>query len=467
MAKTKSTQSAGRDEQRALSRRSLIKWSLATGAVLGLPRWKVFEVLERSAGKAAAADAACHPTMRSVHLVAGTGGFAWFQLLWPHNEIAAAGNPNFAFHAPGQQTMAAGTDKPLTLGPQAPWKDLPGRRQVSAFMAGQNETHTRGPSTASTLMGQSIFAVAAALQTTNPSVVPVIAVDDAPFGTAEGAPRPARVGSGEQIIGLFNSAASREGGLLTNPADADLYAANYAALIGLNRAAGRSTTLKSYETSQKAAGLLGTNLASVLTPTNEDMVRYGVDLGTRNTIRELATTLMISVKAFKLGLTSSVIMPVFNDDPHGAFNDMANLTNTVTQLGRVLDGFWADLEATPDDSCAGSTLADGIVITIHGDTPKDPRDRSGWPDGTPNNSNWIYVLGNGYLKTGWHGGVMADGSTRGFDPATGAENNTPSGQLSDAATAAIAFAIARGDDRRVSDFARGVDARGITVLQQI
>jgi hypothetical protein len=464
MAKSKSSE---RDEKRALSRRSLIKWSLATGAVLGLPRWKVFEVLERSAGKAAAADAACHPTMRSVHLVAGTGGFAWFQLLWPHNEIAAAGNANFAFHAPGQQTMAAGTDKPLTLGPQAPWKDLPGRRQVSAFMAGQNETHSRGPSTASTLMGQSIFAVAAALQTTNPSVVPVIAVDDAPFGTAEGAPRPARVGSGEQIIGLFNSAASREGGLLTNPADADLYAANYAALIGLNRAAGRSTTLKSYETSQKAAGLLGTNLASVLTPTNEDMIRYGVDLGTRNTIRELATTLMISVKAFKLGLTSSVIMPVFNDDPHGAFNDMANLTSTVTQLGRVLDGFWADLEATPDDSCAGSTLADGIVITIHGDTPKDPRDRSGWPDGTPNNSNWIYVLGNGYLRTGWHGGVKADGSTRGFDPATGAENNTPSGQLSDAATAAIAFAIARGDDRRVSDFARGVDARGITVLQQI
>ena len=239
MAKSNSSE---RDDKRALSRRSLIKWSLATGAVLGLPRWKVFEVLERSAGKAAAADAACHPTMRSVHLVAGTGGFAWFQLLWPHNEIAAAGNANFAFHAPGQQTMAAGTDKPLTLGPQAPWKDLPGRRQVSAFMAGQNETHSRGPSTASTLMGQSIFAVAAALQTTNPSVVPVIAVDDAPFGTAEGAPRPARVGSGDQIIGLFNSAASREGGLLTNPDDADLYAAHYQALIGLNRAAGRSTS---------------------------------------------------------------------------------------------------------------------------------------------------------------------------------------------------------------------------------
>ncbi len=455
------------DEERQVSRRSLIKWSLAAGAVLGLPRWKVFEVLERSADKALAADAACNPTNRSVHIIAGTGGFAWFQLLWPHNEVAASGNNGFAFHAFGQTTLAAGTDKPLTLGPQAPWKDLPGRRQLSAFMAGSNETHTRGPTTSATVMGNSIYAIAASLQQTNPSVVPVIAVSDAPFGNAPGAPRVARVGSGDDIIGLFNSAASRAGGLLENPANADLYSSHYQALIGLNRAAGTSTQLRTYGTGQKAASLLGTNLASVLTPSADDYARYGVNLGTRSTIMDLAKTLMVTAKAFKLGLTSSVLLPAFNDDPHGAFNDMNNLTSTVTELGGVLDAFWADLDGTPDDSCAGKTLADNVVITISGDTPKNPLNRNGWPDGTPNNSNWIYVLGNGYLRTGWHGGVRADGSTTGYDPATGAENGTASAQLSDAAGAAIAYAIARGDERRVADFARGVDVKGITVLQQL
>ena len=52
-------------------------------------------------------------------------------------------------------------------------------------------------------------------------------------------------------------------------------------------------------------------------------------------------------------------------------------------------------------------------------------------------------MGNGYLKTGWFGGVRGDGSTDGFDPTTG--NNMP-GQASTAtaaaAGAAVAFAVA-------------------------
>jgi hypothetical protein len=458
---------AQRDEQRRMSRRALIKWSLAAGAVLALPRWKIFEVLERSAGSAVAADAACHQTNRSVHLVAGNGGFAWFQLLWPHNAVAAANNGGFAFHAPGQQTMAAGTDRPLTLGPQAPWKNLAGKRQVSAFMAGNNETHTNQPSSASTVMNNSIFAIAGALQQTNPSVIPTIAVGDAPYGNAPGAPRVARVGSGDDIIGLFNSAASRAGGLLANTADADLYNAHYQALIGLNAAAGRSTQLKTYGTAQKAASLLGTNLASVLTPSDADMTRYGINAGTRSNVQDIARVLMVTAKAFKLGLTSSVVLPAMRDDPHGAFNDMGSLTSTVTSLGMVLDGFYADLDATPDDQCSGKSLADSLVMTIHGDTPKNPLDRSGWPDGTPQNSNWIYVLGNGYLKSGWFGGVQTDGSVKGFDPATGNENGNSSASTAAAASAAVAFAIAKGDSRRIQDFARGVDINGIVQPVQL
>ena len=54
-------------------------------------------------------------------------------------------------------------------------------------------------------------------------------------------PRPSAVGSADQFVGLFNSAASRAGGLLENTADAGLYDAHYAAFASLNRAAARPT----------------------------------------------------------------------------------------------------------------------------------------------------------------------------------------------------------------------------------
>jgi hypothetical protein len=464
MAKSKTSE---RDEQREISRRALMKWTVAAGAALGVSRTKVFEILGKVGGNAMADAASCHPTNRSVHIMAGNGGFAWFQLLWPHNDVAAAHNNGFAFHAPGQETMAAGTDKPLTLGPQAPWKTLPGVKQVTAIMCGNNETHTNQATSTSTLNGNSLFAVAAALQQTNPSVIPVIAVDDVPFGTAQGAPRPSRVGGADQIVGLFNSAASRAGGLLANAADADVYQAHYQALISLNRAANRSTTIAAYSTGKSAAKLLGTNLASALQVSDADLARYGVTAGTRSPIQDIAKTLIVTVKAFKLGLTSSVVLPAMKDDPHGAFNDMNSLLSTVTDLGKVLDGFYADLAMTTDDQCAGQTLADSFVMSIHGDTPKDPLNRNGWPDGTEQNSNWTYVLGNGMLRTGWFGGIDRNGNVKGWDPATGNDAAYNGGNLAKAGTAAIAYAVARGDARRVGDFANGVNINGIAVPVQM
>src|SRR5689334_24551713 len=90
-----------RDEQRDISRRALIKWSVAAGAALGVSRSKVFDILERTSGKDTAYAAAENPTTRSVHIVAGNGGLAWFQLFWPQNDVAAANNTNFAWHKPG------------------------------------------------------------------------------------------------------------------------------------------------------------------------------------------------------------------------------------------------------------------------------------------------------------------------------------------------------------------------------
>jgi hypothetical protein len=114
-------------------------------------------------------------------------------------------------------------------------------------------------------------------------------------------------------------------------------------------------------------------------------------------------------------------------------------------LGQIFDAFRADAASIPDPSAPGVTLADNLVFTVSGDTPKNPLQRMGWPDGTPQNSNWVYVMGNGYLKTGWFGGVKADGKVAGWDPATGAEvPGQASTVTANAAAAAAYFAVTCG-----------------------
>ena len=451
-----------RDERRELSRRSLIKWTVAGAAALGLQRWKAFEILEGAGGKGIAEAAACATTNRSVHIIAGNGGFAWFQLLWPHNDVAAANSTTFAFHAPGQSTLAANTDRPLTLAPQTPFRTIAGAKQMTAFLGGTNETHTQTPASSSVIAtGTSVFATAAAMQLTNPTLVPVIAVDNAPFGTAPGAPRIARVPGPNDIVGLFNSAASRAGGMLESLADADLYDASLKTMLSLQAAAQTPATTRSYGTVKSASRLLGTNLSSQLAVSSADLTRYGIDATTPTRLSDLARTLIITAKAFGMGLTSSVLVPAMRDDPHGAFTDMANLTRTVTTLGKILDAFYGDLMAKDDATCGGKKVGDNVVISIHGDTPKTPLNRSGWPDGTPGNANWTYVFGNGLLKTGWFGGISRTGTVTGWNPTTGGTSTLTSAQLAMPASAAIAYAVAKGDLRRVGDFYRGVAIDGV------
>ena len=400
---------------------------------------------------------------RSVHIRAVTGGIAWFQLLWPHNDIAAAANPVFAWHRPGQHQLVAGTDKPLTRGPETPFEALPPNRQITALIAGKNETHETQPiSITQSLGGKSMFAVAAALQTANASVVPVITVGDTKLGDAAGAPQAASVPGGEDIVGLFNSAASRAGGLLATASHADLYRAQFATLAALNRASQRPTTKTAYSTARSAAGFLGTNLAAQLQILPEDLTAYGINAGMRADVAALGRTLIVTAKAFAMGLTSSVVVPGPRDDPHPAFNDVPGATAVAANLKSVLDGFMAHLARLTDG--AGKRLSDEIVMTIEGDTPKTPLNRSNWLDDTPRNSNWMYVYGGGLLKTGWFGGVDRNGNVTGFDPATGnAVNYTGDVQgdaQAEAACTAVAYAIARGDTRRVQDFSR-VDISGL------
>jgi hypothetical protein len=221
------SQTSKRDEQHEVTRRALIKWSVAAGAALGVSRSKIFEILEQTAGKGTAFAAAESATARSVHIVAGNGGLAWCQQMWPHYDVARARDPSQAWAFPGQEIEIAGTTKPLVVGPATPWKTIPAARQVTLFQCGNNETHVGTPQTTSNLNGSNIFSVASALQASAPSVIPMVVIGNIDVGTAQGAARPAVVGNADGIVGLFNSAASRAGGLLVMSKDANLYTAHY------------------------------------------------------------------------------------------------------------------------------------------------------------------------------------------------------------------------------------------------
>jgi hypothetical protein len=308
-----------------------------------------------------------------------------------------------------------------------------------------------------------MLAAAAALQNELPSLLPVIGVNPFSFGVAPGAPQVTSVGSPDGMVDLFNSSASRA--VLELPENAKLYEAYYKAFLSLNKAAPRSTWQRQMRITKSSANFLGKNLASLLTPTGSDMNRYGIT-GAANNVQDLGYALIVAARAFKLGLTNSLIVPALRDDPHGAFADMAGLRDRVSRLGQMLDAFMDDLEATPDAACAGKTLADSTVITLHGDTMKNPLTRNGWPDGTPNNSNWIYVMGNGYLKTGWFGGITPT-TTFGFNPTTGENVEGQAASMTSAAAgAAVAYAIAQGDMQRVNRFYTGPAITGM-VNEQI
>lgn len=447
-----------REEQREITRRALIKWSVAAGAALGVSRSKVFDILEKTGGKDIAFAAAENATTRSVHLVAGNGGLAWFQLLWPQNDVAAANNAQFAWHRPGESQLVAGTDKPLTVGPDTPFRDLPSARQMTIFQCGNNETHTANPTSVVTLNGNNIFSVASALQSSSPSVIPMITIGVVDAGTAPGAARPANVNNADGIVGLFNSAASRAGGLLSNASDATLYKAHYDAFAQLNRAANRSTTKTAYQTASSAAQFLGTNLSAKLAITQDDLTRYGIDGTTRANVRDIGRALIVTVKAFKMGLTNSVSLPAMRDDPHGAFAD-GSAMSVPPMLKKVFDGFMTDLKATIDDN-TGKVLADDTVMTVCGDTTKNPLARGGWPDGTPGNTNVVYVYSAGHLKSGWFGSTNRNGTVQGFD-ATGNPIAYNGANTARFAMASIAYAIAKRDDRAISNFANGTTVAGV------
>lgn len=444
------------------ARRDFIKWTIGLGAALGLRPWKVFEVNESVVGPAVAQQASCSSVNRFVGNIMGNGGLSWITQLWPFTD-QSAGQNGAAFYMPGKATdqPVGDSDHPMKLGPDAPTF---GGKKMSGFICGSNETHTTRPTSATSLGGGvGMFAAVAALQTAAPTLVPSIGIGQLPYGNAAGAPMIASVANPAGMVGLFNSASSSAGGQLVNSQDAALFEAYYKANLSLYRAAKLPTYTSGYVTGKVAANLLGKNLASQLQPTADDLTRYGITAGTPGKIANIANTLITTAKAFKLNLTNAVLLPGMNDDPHGAFTDMPTLQSTVKALGQIWEAFMNDLMAEDDPLCAGSKIGDNTVIAWVGDTLKDPNNQSGWPDGTPKNSNAMWVLGAGWTRAGWFGQIKGDGSLETWDPTTG--QNTTSGMtssnLAGPAGAAVLYAVAKGDIRRVQDFYRGPAIDGV------
>jgi hypothetical protein len=447
------------------ARRDFIKWTIGLGAALGLRPWKVFEVQESVVGPAVAANASCAAANRFVGFVAGNGGLSWNTLVWPHlAQITIAGSSHYAIGQGIDQPATGPGDHPMKLTVDSP--KFAGKR-MSAFVCGPNLTHNtatlNGANTVGT--GISMFAAAAAIQTVSPTLVPAIQVAMIPYGAAPGAPPVASVPNPAGMVDLFNSASSLAGGALANASDAALFEAYYKANLSLHAAAARPTMTTGLRTGKVAANLLGKNLASQLRPTAADLTRYGIDTGIGATAKmaSIGNTLITTAKAFALNLTAHVILPTFLDDPHGAFQNMTTLVQTVQAYSKMLDAFMSDLMAIDDPMCAGRKIGDNVVMAIVGDTTKDALNPSGWGDGTLNNHNVMYVLGNGYVKAGWFGGINANKALETWDPTTGANTTTgmTSAQLATPAGAAVLFAVAKGDTRRVSDFYRGVDYSGV------
>lgn len=469
------------------SRRRFLKTMAACAAGLGVSRVGFLNYLSDLGGSALADDAACDKTNRSVHLVCGGGSYAWMHLLWPLLEVARANNPAYSYQGDDPNSPNKGFEhfsggRSFYYGPEAPcidWttKQPKSNRAMTGFMAGVTATHDDAPLLETMVVdgdhmnGTSALAAAAAIQRQMSTLLPSIGVSPFMFGTATGAPSIAAVPSAGAMIDLFNSAASRAVLLAQN--DKALFETYYKALLGLREVAVRPTGARQVDVMKSAANVVGLNLAATLTPTEDDYTNYGLTemlndggftQGARNRLENLAISLMVTKKAMAEGLTSQVIVGLAPakdgangfTDPHGAWDDLTVLRRTVYFMGRFIDAFFSDLEAAMDPSCSAKTLADRVIFTVHGDQPHDPFKRAGaWPDSTPGGTNWVYAMGNGFLKPGWFGNGKPDKTCEGWDPTTGDVKPHNELEAAHAASAAILYAVANGDMLQVAPFYKG------------
>ena len=491
-------------EMRGPERRNFLKFMSVAAAGFALDRSKLLNFLADEGGTALAAEA-CAETNRHVGIIAGGGNFCQWTLMWPLPDVAKAMNPTFAYSKIGEGFLHNGDkpyfqsgpgDKPFYYGPDSPFvvAGAP-TRPMSAFLVADPVVHHRKPLRQVTIAGAlpgntagaddgvaggsvTLFAAIAALQRTTPSILPSIGVAPASMGNAPGAPAFAVVPSADAMVDLFNSAAARM--VLLAEKDKALFETYYKAILGLREAAGRPTWARELDIAKKAANLIGKNLSQQLMPSAADMVAYGVNEmngipgtnwysaggnGTpaKERVINMAKALIITKKAFALGLTNQVLIGTIPEaggangftDPHGTFDDLPGAHTVIKYWGMALHAFYNDLATAADPACTGQTLDKTTILTVHGDHPHDPLSRPGWKDSTPGNSNWMYVMGNGYIPSGWHGHPRTDNTAGGIDPTKGTEIPYNGQSSAHAASAAVLYAVAKGDMKKVHEFYKG------------
>ncbi len=346
---------------------------------------------------------------RTVHIVAGNGGLAWFTLAWPVPAVITANNPSYSYDDVTLASQVPGTEAghPLyarRIGARILLDGTGTHPQPSVFVAGTNQTHTNSPQT--TQVGAvEIIAAGAALQGGLDAPVPVVMIGSLPYGPATDAPMPAVGSDIEDAISAINE---------VTPLSAEVEAS--------------------------------------LRPTNATLASWGIDGSTPASFATLARNLLFAANAFRLGLVSTVVIPGTNDDPHSAF-DGGTAPQRADLLTKILDGFYTELAAHSEGTCGHNgpplSLADNVVLVVSGDTFKNPFDRAGWGDGTPGGANLLYVRSNGYLKPGWFG-ALTPGTRTNFDPDTGAPTALGAVPATNAARLGLLFAISRGDTAAVT-----------------
>lgn len=350
------------------------------------------------------------PAQRVVHLVGGNGGFAWFTQVWPLPEVITNGAAAYAYDdtklASNVASSSTHTLFARNVGGKALWTASGQRPMPTVFVAGINMTHTATPNT--TRIGSvDVIAAGATLQKKLGAPVPVIRIGRAyVYGPAPLAP------------------------VAVDATDTDAAATAIAKQLDLPP-----------------------SVADSLRP-NATVVAQWTGANARAGLTNLARGLLFAANAFRLNLVSTIIMPAFEDDPHGAFQG-GGPTSETNATAQVLDAFYRELQKSNEATCGHLgkplPLADNVLFLASGDTYKNPFERNGWADATPENTNLLYVRSNGFLQPGWFGQVRPSGVLH-FDPASGAATAAATQpEATSAALQGVLYAIARGDGGAVRD----------------
>src|SRR4051794_20121183 len=93
-------------ELRGTSRRDFLRWAGTAAACLGVERSRLLNVLNDSAGSAAADMAQCSTTNRHIHVLEGTGGLANWTLAFPVPAVIKGTAQQASHYAIGKGTDA-------------------------------------------------------------------------------------------------------------------------------------------------------------------------------------------------------------------------------------------------------------------------------------------------------------------------------------------------------------------------